>query len=155
KQKQAGAAGLQGTPQISGEGRVSDHWASGNVSLEQAQEIAARMHSHSLPAAVGAARNYDFKSLRRVLDVGGGSGCFMIAMAQAHAHLRCTIMELQTMCHVAQTYIREGDVADRVDTVAVDMFRQQWPRGYDAIFFRTSGMTGISELVNGSPVAHS
>lgn len=136
RQKGSGfAASPEGTPQISGEGRVSDNWAAGNVSLDQARDVAARMHSHSLPAAIGAARNYDFKSIRRVLDVGGGSGCFMIAMAQEHPHLRCTIMELQAMCDVAQGYIKTGDAADRVDTTAVDMFRQPWPRGYDAIFF--------------------
>jgi O-methyltransferase domain/Dimerisation domain len=135
KQKGSDRTRPKGPPQVSGEGRVSDDWAAGEVSHEQAQAIAARMHSHSLPAAIGAARNYDFKSLRRVLDVGGGSGCFMIAMAQEHPHLRCTIMELQTMCDVAQSYIDEGGVADRVDTTAVDMFRQPWPRGYEAIFF--------------------
>jgi hypothetical protein len=129
------ATGPEGTPQVSGEGRVSDNWAAGNVSLEQARGIAARMHSHSLTAAIGAARNYDFTGIRRVLDVGGGSGCFMIAMAQKHAHLRCTIMELPAMCEVAQGYIKTGEVPDRVDTAAVDMFRQPWPKGYDAVFF--------------------
>jgi acetylserotonin N-methyltransferase len=44
-------------------------------------------------------------------------------------------MELPTMCEVAQSYIREGGVQDRVDTVAVDMFREAWPRGYDGVFF--------------------
>src|SRR5262249_14347406 len=122
------AAGPEGTPQISGEGRVSDDWAAGNISLEQARSIATRMHSHSLPAAIGAARNYDFTGIRRVLDVGGGSGCFMIAMAQRQPNLQCTIMELGAMCEVAQSYIRTGGVEDRVRTVAVDMFRQPWPK---------------------------
>jgi cyclopropane fatty-acyl-phospholipid synthase-like methyltransferase len=138
KLKQKGsdrAAGPEGTPDILGAGRVSDNWAAGNVSLEQARDIAARMHAHSLPAAIGAARNYDYEGIRRVLDVGGGSGCFMIAMAQRHPHLHCTIMELSAMCEVAQEYIKAGDVGDGVDTVAVDMFRRPWPRGYDALFF--------------------
>ena len=138
KLKQRGsdrAGGPEGTPHVSGMGRVSDNWAAGNISLEQAREVAARMHSHSLPAAIGTARNYDFKGIRRVLDVGGGSGCFMIAMAQRHPELQCTIMELPAMCEVAQGYIKEGDAGDRVDTVAVDIFRQPWPRGYDAMFF--------------------
>jgi O-methyltransferase len=59
----------------------------------------------------------------------------MISMAQAHPHLRCTVMELPAMCEVAQTYIAAGEVNGRVDTTAVDMFRQPWPRGYDAVFF--------------------
>jgi hypothetical protein len=136
KQKgSADAVGPQGTPKISGQGRPVDGWAAGHVSIEDARLTAARMHSHSLPAAIGAARQYDFQGVHRILDVGGGSGCFMIAIAQAHPHVRCTIMELPTMCEVAQSYIRAGEVGDRVDTIAVDMFRQPWPHGYDAVFF--------------------
>jgi O-methyltransferase len=59
----------------------------------------------------------------------------MVAAAQAHRHLRCTVMELPAMCEAARGYIQAGGVDDRVDTCAVDMFRQPWPRGYDALFF--------------------
>jgi acetylserotonin N-methyltransferase len=136
KQKgSATAAGPEGKPRISGEGRAIDGWASGQVSLEDARRTAAVMHAHSLPAAIVAAREYDFKGVHRILDIGGGSGCFMIAMAQAHPHLHCTIMDLPAMCEVAQGYIRSGGVSDRVDTIAVDMFRHDWPAGYDAVFF--------------------
>jgi O-methyltransferase domain/Dimerisation domain len=129
------ATGPEGTPLVSGEGRASDGWAAGNIVLEQARDIAARMHAHSLAAAIGVARNYDFNGIRRVLDVGGGSGCFVVAMVQKHVHLDCTIMELPAMCKIAQDYIAAGEAGDRVDTVAVDMFRQPWPKGYDALFF--------------------
>ena len=128
-------AGPEGTPLVSSEGRAADDWAAGNVSLQRAREVAARMHAHSLPAAVGVARRYDFGGVARVLDVGGGSGCFMIAAAQAHPNLRGTILELPAMCEVARGYIESGGVADRVDTRAVDMFRQPWPAGCDALFF--------------------
>ena len=39
------------------------------------------------------------------------------------------------MCEVAGRYVPDGVVAERVDTVAVDMFRDAWPQGYDALFF--------------------
>jgi hypothetical protein len=128
-------AGPEGTPVVSTEGRAADDWAAGKVSLQRAREVAARMHAHSVPAAVGVARLYDFSGISRVLDVGAGSGCFMVAAAQAHPHLRCTVLELPAMCEVASGYIEAGGVGDRVDTCAVDMFRQPWPRGYDALFF--------------------
>lgn len=128
-------AGPEGTPLVSAEGRAADDWAAGNISPQRAAEVAARMHAHSLPAAVGVAAHYDFRGTARVLDVGGGSGCFMVAAAQAHPHLRCTVLELPAMCEAAGKYIRAGGVADRVDTCAVDIFRQPWPGGYDALFF--------------------
>ena len=131
----ANAAGPLGALTLSGEDRAVDAWAAGQVPVQQARDIAARMHSHSLPAAIGAARNYDFANIHKILDVGGGSGCFMIAMAQEHPHLRCTIMDLPTMCEVAHSYIDSAEATGNVDTIAVDMFRQPWPRDYDAVFF--------------------
>ena len=131
----ADAAGPEGTPQPSGSGRPADGWAAGHITVEQAERIAASMHAHSLPAAARVARQYDLGGVLRILDVGGGSGCFMIAMAQAHPELRATIMELPAMCEVAARYVADGGVAERVDTLAVDMFREAWPQGYDALFF--------------------
>jgi acetylserotonin N-methyltransferase len=115
--------------------RPIDAWESGQVQIDQARMIAAFMHSHSVPAALGMARNVDFSGVSRLLDVGGGSGCFCIALAQRHASLRCTIMELPAMCEVAKEYVAAAQLSERVDTRAVDMFRHDWPRGYDALFF--------------------
>jgi acetylserotonin N-methyltransferase len=44
-------------------------------------------------------------------------------------------MDLRAMCAAAQPYIDDGGCGDRVDTLAVDMFREAWPTGYDALFF--------------------
>jgi hypothetical protein len=112
-----------------------DSWASGDVDPERARRVAAAMQSHSLSAAVALARNADFAGVNRLLDVGGGSGCFAIALAQRNPELRCDVMELGTMCEVALEYIRDGGVEDRVGTVTVDMFREPWPEGFDAMFF--------------------
>jgi hypothetical protein len=138
KLKQKGSAetaGPEGTPQPSGSGRAADGWAAGEIQIGQAEQIAASMQSHSLPSAIAAARNYDVTGIARILDVGGGSGCFMVAMAQAHPKLKATVMELGTMCEVAAKYIAAGGVETQVDTVAVNMFREPWPKGYDALFF--------------------
>jgi hypothetical protein len=131
----ASAVGPQGTPEPTGSGRPADGWAAGEIAIGQAEAIAASMHSHSLPAAIGAARNYDFTGVSRILDVGGGSGCFMIAFAQAHPTIAATILELPSMCQAAASYIEAGAVGSRVDTTAMNMFRDPWPKGYDAIFF--------------------
>ena len=118
-----------------GQKKPSDAWESGELGLKQARQIAEFMHSHSAAAAAGAARNGDFNGVTRLLDVGGGSGCFAIALAQQHPGMRCSIMDLPAMCEVTQEYIDEAGAADRVDCVSVDMFRQPWPQGYDAVFF--------------------
>jgi acetylserotonin N-methyltransferase len=110
-------------------------WESGQLDLEQAWDIARFMQSHSAPAATGVALNGDFRGVTRLLDVGGGSGCFAIALARQYPGLKCTVMDLPAMCQVAEHYIRDAGVGDRVDARAADMFREEWPRGYDAMFF--------------------
>lgn len=93
------------------------------------------MHAHSCAAAIGVAGHPVFAQVERLLDIGGGSGVFSIAIAQRWPDLRGTVMDLATMCDAALHYMREGGVTDRVDTLAVDMFREPWPAGYDALFF--------------------
>jgi len=117
------------------EGSSAKGWESGQMGLEQAKRITTFMHAHSLVAAVGAARTGLFAGVRRLLDVGGGSGVYAIAAAQRDPALRATIMDLSAVCQAAASFIEEGGVADRVDTIAVDMWREAWPEGYDALFF--------------------
>ena len=117
------------------EGTPARGWEDGHVALDQARHIAAFMHAHSLAAAIGAARAGVFDGVHRVLDVGGGSGVYAIAAAQRHPALTATIMDLPAMCEAAGRFIADGGVAGRVGTVAVDMWRDPWPDGHDALFF--------------------
>jgi cyclopropane fatty-acyl-phospholipid synthase-like methyltransferase len=131
----SGRPGTDGATPLGETAGSSGGWATGQVDMQMARRVAAAMQSHSLAAAVGLARNGNFTDVRRLLDIGGGSGCYAIALAQRHPELRCSVMELPAMCEVAHQYIRDGEVEDRVDTVAVDMFREPWPEGCDALFF--------------------
>lgn len=115
--------------------RPADGWESGHVDMALARDVTAFMHSHSAPAAYGMARTCDFTGIRKVLDVGGGSGVFSIALASTRPDIYCSIMELPTICELAHQYIEEAGVTAQVDTIIVDMFRKPWPMGFDAHFF--------------------
>jgi acetylserotonin N-methyltransferase len=114
---------------------AAEAWTRGQIAKAQAEAVTRLMHCHSLPASVGVARNGNLRGVSRLLDVGGGSGCFSIAIAQQFPSIRCTVLELPAVCDAAQRYIADGGVAERVDTMSIDMFRDAWPRGYDGMFF--------------------
>lgn len=111
----------------------SDSWESGQIDPHTARMMTTYMHSHSLAPAMGVARLGDFTGVSHLLDVGGGSGAFSIAIAQTHPALRCTVMDLGPICDIVKENARAAGAA-RVDTVTVDMFRETWPRGHDAVF---------------------
>jgi hypothetical protein len=115
--------------------RNVDQWASGHMTAEAAASMTRYMHSHSAAAAIAVAQGGLFASTRRLLDVGGCSGVFSIALAAQHPGLTCTIMDLPAVCALTPEYVRERALTDRIDTHAADMFRDPWPDGYDAVFF--------------------
>lgn len=118
-----------------GRDRPAESWESGQVNMEMARELTAFMHSHSMAAAIGMTKTIDFSKVKRVLDVGGGSGCFSIALARLRKDIQCTVMELPAICELAEEYVADAGVSEQVGTITVDMFRAAWPAGYDTHFF--------------------
>jgi hypothetical protein len=114
---------------------TADLWETPEVDPEQAKAFTQAMHSHSFPAAMGVALRGDFSGVEHVLDVGGGSGCFCIALALRYPAMRFTVAELPVVCPLAQAYVAEYGLQDRVQTIAFDMFTERWPAGHDAVFF--------------------
>jgi hypothetical protein len=123
------------TDNLAPDDRISRRWERGEMTPEDARGGNRHMHSHSFPAALGLARNADLGSVRRLLDMAGGSGCFSIALASRYPELRCTVADLPPVAADTLTYIQRYGCEDRVDTLALNMFDEAWPSGYDAIFF--------------------
>ncbi len=78
--------------------------------------------------AVGAER------VTRMLDVGGGSGAYAIAFAQANPKLRAEVLDLPTVLPITDGHIREAGLAARVTTRAGDLQKDDFGSGYDLVF---------------------
>lgn len=67
----------------------------------------------------------------RLLDIGGGTGSWSLALADRHPGLRATVFELPVVTGVARQRITDAGLADRVDLIAGDATADQFPSGYD------------------------
>lgn len=121
--------------QASGHLSMVNEWERGALPQEMANFIAAFMHSHSVASSKAVVRLDEFARVKSLLDVGGGSGVFSIEAVKANPALTATILEIDTMCIAAQVFIDKAGAADRVSTLARNMFEQDWPSGHDAHFF--------------------
>ncbi len=73
---------------------------------------------------------YDWSGVREVVDVGGGTGTLVVALARAHPHLRATVLDLPVTARgAAERFAREG-LADRCRAQAGSMF-DPLPEGAD------------------------
>jgi SAM-dependent methyltransferase len=74
---------------------------------------------------------FDFAGCQRLLDVGGGTGSWSIAIARRYPHLAATVLELPTVAEIANQQIAAARLAPRVTALAGDAMTGTLPTGYD------------------------
>jgi predicted O-methyltransferase YrrM len=87
----------------------------------------AEMTAPALAAAVGTS------GVRRMLDVGGGSGGCSIAFAGAAPHLRADVLDLPEVIPLTNRYIEAAGLSDRVKTRPGDLRTGSLGEGYDLV----------------------
>lgn len=105
----------------------------GRFSDEEQQIFSAGVEAFSAPAAAALAASYDFSRHRRVLDVAGGTGSFLVAALRRHAGLKGTLFELPGACAVARQRLASEPEGIRIDIVEGDLFKDKLPGGHDAV----------------------
>ena len=71
---------------------------------------------------------------RRLLDVGGGSGTYTLAMLSAMPEMKATLFDLPRVIEMAHDRIQSADMLDRVKLVAGDFYKDELPPGHDLAF---------------------
>ncbi len=101
---------------------------------EWTEAFIAAMHRNASERAAAVVRAVDAASVRRMLDIGGGSGVYSIAFAQANPELRADILDLPQVGPIARRYIEGAGVADRVHWRRGDLHTDTFGEGYDLVF---------------------
>jgi SAM-dependent methyltransferase len=105
----------------------------GRFNEEQQQIFSAGVEAFSAGTAAALATAYDFGSHRRVLDVGGGTGSFLVAILQRHPALQGTLFELPGACAVARQRLAREPEGARVVVAEGDFFKDPLPDGHDVL----------------------
>lgn len=71
--------------------------------------------------------------VRRILDLGGGSGAYSIAFAKASPEVQCEILDLPEVVPLTAEYVNRAAVSAQVSVRAGDMLRDDFGFGYDII----------------------
>ncbi len=87
----------------------------------------ARDRAPLLVKALGTA------GVRRILDLGGGSGAYSIAFAQACPDVQCEILDVPEVVPLTAEYVSKAGVSSQVGLRAGDMLRDDFGSGFDII----------------------
>jgi predicted nicotinamide N-methyase len=89
------------------------------------------MHTIGLGLARGVVARLDLSGRRNLIDVGGGSGVYTIAVLQAAPEMRATVFDRPLVTEVARQRLAEEGMSDRVELVNGDFYVDALPTGHD------------------------
>lgn len=109
------------------------------------------MHARAKGAAACLAALLDLSGCQSLLDLGGGPGTYSAMLAQRFPNLRCTVMDLAPVLAVAAELVAQSPAQDRITLHPGDAFRDELPRGFDAVLIsgvlhRTEGEGTVAFL---------
>ncbi len=123
--------GKPGYPMVHGRGFWADHAGDPGLSVSFDALMAANV-ARWAPSLTAQ----DWGGTRHVVDVGGGTGALLIALLQAHPHLRGTLVDLPPTATSAERAVVEAGLSTRCDIIAGSFF-DPLPAGAD-VYLLTS-----------------
>ena len=114
-------------------------------SMESTEAFIAAMHNNARQRAAQLAQALA-AGAGRMLDVGGGSGAYAIAFAQANPELRAEVFDQPAVLAIAQGHIREAGLEERIATRVGDLRTDEFGGGYDLVLISAiCHMLGVEE----------
>ncbi|HEV2336550.1 MAG TPA: methyltransferase [Stellaceae bacterium] len=115
-------------------------------SAEEQQIFSTGVEAFTAGAAAALAAAYDFAAHRRVLDIAGGTGSFLVAILRRYPGLQGTLFELPGTCVVARQRLADVPEGARVAVVEGDLLTDPIPDGHDVMI--------AANIVHGLSAAH-
>lgn len=98
-------------------------------------ERARTYHQATYSIGMGAARRFhkqvDLSQRKKIMDIGGGSGCYCIIGAQQHPNLQAEVLDLAPVVTVTREFLAENGVANRVQATECDFTADAFPTDAD------------------------
>jgi ubiquinone/menaquinone biosynthesis C-methylase UbiE len=76
----------------------------------------------------------DFTKVKRVLDIGGGSGIFTITMVKSNPGLEGVVFDIPEVVPLTNKYIAAAGLTNRITTMSGDMKTSEFGQNFDMIF---------------------
>jgi 2-polyprenyl-3-methyl-5-hydroxy-6-metoxy-1,4-benzoquinol methylase len=94
----------------------------------------AAMHWRGKQQASAVVALLDLTSVSRVLDVGGGSGCYSMAFVRARQGIKAVVFDLPNVIPLTREYISQEGLLGSVETIMGDYKTDELGRGFDLVF---------------------
>lgn len=103
-------------------------------SPEWTEAFIAAMHYNAQTRAPDVVHAIDTRPVKRMLDVGGGSGAYSMEFAKTNPHLHADLFDLGPVVAIASRHIKAAGLEGRISTIEGDLHKDPFGSGYDLVF---------------------
>jgi putative methyltransferase (TIGR04325 family) len=97
-----------------------------------AADFTRMLYEIHLPLAEELANLIDLRGVKRVLDLGGGSGVVSFALLRKQPDLASVVVDVETVCQAGREIASENGV-ERIAYLAADILQDDLPSGFDLV----------------------
>ena len=136
RERLAAAAGLPTALRAApggGSGRAAGYVERMAADPERARRFTRMLFEIHQPLAADVAGALDLAGVRRLMDLGGGSGVVSMALARRWPELEATVVDVATVCEAGREIAAAEGLAGRVQFHGADFLRDPLPDDFDAV----------------------
>ncbi len=93
------------------------------------------MQDISVQAQKDLSENIDLSKTKFLVDVGGGNGSNIIALAKKFPHLKAAVFDSPSVCKIAEANIAKHGLSERLSTIPGNCLTDEFPAQADCLLF--------------------
>jgi 2-polyprenyl-3-methyl-5-hydroxy-6-metoxy-1,4-benzoquinol methylase len=94
----------------------------------------AAMHARGISRAIAIKKLINFEGIKKILDIGGGSGIFASTFIKDNPSMSAVVFDLPNVIPITKEYIEKENMSERISTLTGNYLRDHIGSGYDLIF---------------------
>lgn len=101
--------------------------------LEWAATFTRALYELHLPLAKELNAALDMSGIRRMMDLGGGSGVVSLELLRRYPELTCVVVDHEQVCITGRAIAAENGLTDRITYHPLDFLHDELPAGFDLV----------------------
>lgn len=124
-----------GKPASWGAKKDEKEWAQAMERDDFAESFTDAMDSRGRYLASAMMDKLDFSDYHNLLDIAGGSGIYAATILSENKHMSASVLEKSPVDKVVEYAIKKRGMDDRIKVISRDMFKDDFPEGFDVHLF--------------------
>jgi predicted TPR repeat methyltransferase len=100
---------------------------------DKARNFTKMLYELHYPLAEKLVKTLNLDGVRRLMDLGGGSGVVSLALLRSHTNLKAVVVDIANVCRVGMEIAAKSNLAKRITFHPADFLKDPLPSGFDMV----------------------